>query len=198
MSLRYVTNCGERKTQRKGKRWYIYSRIGSSSITILLNFSPSLIRWQFARTHTKYAAPTGPTESSWVIIYVSKLFIGCLTKNGSSGRTHRIVLHHSLYILIIFVPLYFQVAPQPESYLFDLSSLTFKLPYFKLQPRPSEFQKFQFSDSSFQKQEKNAESLCSGRYCYPSLPHFWPSPTGLGSLESERRQQRDLLLYRTS
>jgi len=33
-------NCGERKRKRKGKRLYIYSRIGSSPITILLNSLP--------------------------------------------------------------------------------------------------------------------------------------------------------------
>ncbi len=64
-------NCGERKTKRKGKCWYIYSRIGSS---------PSLVRWQFGRTDTKYAAPTGPTESSLRHYLCFKTFHKCLTK----------------------------------------------------------------------------------------------------------------------
>ncbi len=72
-------NCGERKTKLKGKCWYIYSRIGSSSITILLNFSPSLIRWQFGKNLTCKMT----IWQDWF-------------KICSSNRTHRIILHHYL------------------------------------------------------------------------------------------------------
>jgi hypothetical protein len=72
-----------------------------------------------------------------------------------------------------FFPLYFQVAPQPESYLFDFSWLTSNLTHFYWNfgnLEGSEFQKFQFFHSSFQKQEKNGEFLHKGRVllCEPS------------------------------
>jgi len=150
-------NCGERKRKRKGKRWYIYSRIGSSPITILLNFSPSLIRWQFGRTDRKYAAPTGPTDDNLAgptqnmqlgqdpqnhpaSLSMFQNFSWVFDKNGSSERTQRIILRHSWYVLAIFFALYFQVSPHPESHLVDFPSLiSFSLELSKFR-RPSNFQ----------------------------------------------------------
>jgi len=96
----------------------------------------TILRHYLCCLDTKYVAPTGPTEASFVIIYVSRVF----DKNSRSKSTHRIVLRHSWSILAIFFPLYFQVSPHPESYLVDFSSLiSFSLELSKFR-RPSNFQ----------------------------------------------------------
>jgi hypothetical protein len=140
MSLPWCHKIVGKGKQNEKENVDIYSSIGSSPITILLNFSPSLGRWQFSKTDTKYVAPTGHTENYPASLSMFQNFSWVFDKNGSSERTHIIVLRHSWYILAIFFPLYFQVSPHPESYLVDFSSLiSFSLKLSKFR-RPSNFQ----------------------------------------------------------
>jgi len=104
---------------------------------------------------TKMAVLRGPTESFCVIVctYSSFLFL-CIFRLLPSLNLTYLTCLHVLLTYLIFTGTSIQIAPQPESYLFDFSSLTFNLPYFyrNFSPGwtvPSEFQKFQFSDSLF-------------------------------------------------